>query len=224
MIPTYQIEWIFNHSLKPKNDLSYDAVMYMASNCVPFRQDAAKQISQYIPIHFGGSCTIKKSTTKNTNTNDTTITTTTSTTTTTTTTKSMRHVTGRREKRHDNYKIFSKYKYCLVMENSNVPGYISEKILFGYLGGCVPIYYGTKEIFDVFNPKSFIYYDIHQPQLAIQQLQYLQRNHTAYMDMLYHEPILANGQQTINEYFSLSDTIGNGQLKRKIRTLLGLPP
>ena len=226
MIPTYQREWILNSTLKPKNDGTHNAIMYMASNCVDFRQNAAKQLSQYVNIHFGGSCTIKPL-----KKNGTTIVVSSDTetekadvSTTNTETKNMRHVTGRRDKRYENYKIFSKYKYCLVMENSYVSGYISEKILFGYLGGCVPIYYGTKEVLDVFNPKSFIYYDIHNPQIALKQIQYLQNNHSAYYHMLHNEPILKDGNNTINQYFSLADNVGDGSLKRKIRIMLGLPP
>ena len=62
------------------------------------------------------------------------------------------------------------------------------------------------------------------PLPAITEITYLQTNHTAYLDKLYNEPILANGTQTIDDYFSLADDVGNGSIKRKIRTLLGLPP
>lgn len=39
------------------------------------------------------------------------------------------------EKQHENTELFSRYRYALVMENSDVPGYVSEKILHAFLSG-----------------------------------------------------------------------------------------
>ena len=36
-----------------------------------------------------------------------------------------------------------------------------------------------------------------------------------------NEPILANGQRTIEKYFSFEDTIGDGALKQRVRKKLG---
>ena len=36
---------------------------------------------------------------------------------------------------HNNMELFSKYRYALVMENSDAPGYVSEKILHAFLSG-----------------------------------------------------------------------------------------
>ena len=48
----------------------------------------------------------------------------------------------------------SSYRFALAMENSNMPGYITEKILTAFLVGSIPIYYGTREIFEIFNEVS----------------------------------------------------------------------
>ena len=109
------------------------------------------------------------------------------------------------------------------MENTQAKGYITEKLIFGYLGGCLPIYYGTEEVFEIFNPKSFIFFDVNNPQSALNEIEYLQRNDTAYKERM-DAPILRNGTETVDEFFSLSDAVGNGTLKRKIRTMLGLQP
>jgi hypothetical protein len=122
-----------------------------------------------------------------------------------------------------NYEFFHDFKYCIVMENRKVDGYISEKILNGFLAGCLPIYYGTAEVFDIFNADAFVYYDIDRPHVALDRLRYLENNFTAYLQML-HVPILKNGTQTINDYFSIYPNIGNGQLNHRIRTtMMGLP-
>lgn len=123
----------------------------------------------------------------------------------------------------DNYQFFHKYRFCLVLENAKVGGYITEKILAAFLGGCIPIYYGTLEIFDIFNPKAFVYYDIEDPQRAVELVRQLEQNKSAYQEML-REPILRHGRQTMEDYFSLTDEIvPNAKLKQKIRDLIFRP-
>jgi hypothetical protein len=199
LVSFFPRDLIFNHSYKPKNTQKYAAVLYIASHTIDFRQQAASQISDIIEIHFGGSCHVP--------------------------TKDPRN--GKIVKLDGgwpgNSKFYSDYKYCMVMENSQVEGYITEKLINAYLGGCLPIYYGTEEVFEIFNAKSFIFYDINNPQPALDEIQYLQQNDTAYKERM-NAPILRNGAQTIDEFFSISDDLGNGTLKRKIRTMLGLPP
>ena len=107
------------------------------------------------------------------------------------------------------------------MENTNHEGYITEKILNAYLGGCLPIYYGTKEVFELFHPESFVYYDIRNPEPALQLLKYLYYNETAFHERMRH-PILRHGNETIIKYFSITDKLGGGVLKNRIRTMIGL--
>lgn len=53
--------------------------------------------------------------------------------------------------------LFRDCKFCLCMENTNRPHYITEKILLGFLAGCIPIYCGTRKIYAIINPQAFIY-------------------------------------------------------------------
>jgi hypothetical protein len=122
----------------------------------------------------------------------------------------------------DNFSLYRKYRFCLVMENSVAPGYITEKILTAFLGGCIPIYYGTEEVFDVFNHNAFVFYNVSSPLLALERIRHLEDNETAFLQVSRDEPILAHGNVTIEKFFSLDDSIGNGTLKRKIRIMLGL--
>ena len=39
------------------------------------------------------------------------------------------------DQQHNNMELFSQYRYALVMENADVPGYVSEKILHAFLSG-----------------------------------------------------------------------------------------
>jgi len=53
-----------------------------------------------------------------------------------------------------------KYKYHLVLENNAIKTYWSEKLGDSFLGYCLPIYYGCKNINDYFPEKSIINIDI----------------------------------------------------------------
>ena len=49
----------------------------------------------------------------------------------------------------------------------------------------------------------------------------LERNSDLYEKMT-KEPILVNGNTTIEQYFSFNDEVGNGALKKEMRKRLGL--
>jgi Glycosyltransferase family 10 (fucosyltransferase) C-term len=189
-------ENLFFH--KPINTSRQRFMIYAASHCVRYREEAVYHFSQIKVVDQGGRCggrsgsNLKKASQFQKN-----------------------------KKWQSNHDLFRGYRFCLVLENSSVKGYITEKILNAFLGGCVPIYYGTQDVFEVFNKDAFIFYDINNPQPAIEKVAYLEANRTAYDEIL-TQPALANGNETIDKYFSLSDEIGNGTLKRRIRQLVGL--
>jgi hypothetical protein len=58
---------------------------------------------------------------------------------------------------NDNYKIYQDFKFTFAIENSLNPGYITEKIYLAFQANSVPIYYGPKEILELFNEKTFYY-------------------------------------------------------------------
>ena len=39
---------------------------------------------------------------------------------------------------YTNDALFRHYRFCLVMENTVKPGYITEKIINAFMGGCIP--------------------------------------------------------------------------------------
>jgi len=121
-----------------------------------------------------------------------------------------------------NKSIFNEFRFVIAMETVKSPGYITDKILNVFMSGAIPIYYGTTQIYGIFNPKAFIFYDIDNPQLALERIAYLESNPDAYEAML-NEPILVHGDETIEKYFSFDDSIGNGALKRRVREKLGFP-
>jgi Glycosyltransferase family 10 (fucosyltransferase) C-term len=56
--------------------------------------------------------------------------------------------------------IYAQYNFGFAMENAQVPGYITEKIVNVFRGGAIPIYWGhTETVNKYFNPKAFINID-----------------------------------------------------------------
>jgi GR25 family glycosyltransferase involved in LPS biosynthesis len=54
------------------------------------------------------------------------------------------------------YSFFSTHQFTLSFENSQSPGYITEKVLHAKMAGCVPIYWGAQKTDMDFVPNSFI--------------------------------------------------------------------
>jgi Glycosyltransferase family 10 (fucosyltransferase) C-term len=237
----------FDPAQKPKNKRGARGVIYVASNCVQYRQEAADRISdidpENLPVYYGGQCRGKRATVaaaaaamrmiainnaatavKDKKADDDKDAEQKLATTNSKLLPVPKKLKGRREYQ-ENSKSFRQYRYCLVMENTAKSGYITEKIVYAFLGGCVPIYYGTREVFDVFNKNAFIFYDVQHPELALEKIRYMEmENRSAYDEMLNSQPILANGTDTIERYFSLRDDIGGGKLIRRIRAMLGYNP
>ena len=64
-----------------------------------------------------------------------------------------------------------------------------------------------------------MYFDVNRPQSAVEKVRLLETNSTVYERMM-EEPILAEGESTINKWFSLSDQLGDGALKAKVRAII----
>jgi hypothetical protein len=190
--------WMFDPRQKPHNTGKHNAVIYVSRNCAKHRQSAAKLLSTVLPVHFGGACKVSTSNGKKVS------------------------LSNSRTSHWENWKAYSDYKYCLTMENTLKEGYITEKILLGFMGGCIPIYWGSLEVLDFFNPNAFIYYNTSNPQPAIDEIRRLQADPAAYEEKLHMEPIFRDVTYAMEEIFSLTDLIGNGKLKRQIRARLGI--
>ena len=201
---------IYKPQLKPKNNGKY-FLLYLASHCVMERERAFHQLAQFGTVHYGGSCKGQK-VNRQVPVN-----------------ASIAPFQRQKGEWANNRELFLDYRFALVMENSYQEGYITEKIINAFLGGAVPIYYGTREIFDIFNRDAFVFYDLQHPEEALKKISYLEANRSAYLEVL-QAPILAHGEETIRNYFSFQDEVGGGLLKWRIRSKLGfsrprpLPP
>ena len=197
---------LWDHSRKPINSGKYQGLMYMNRNCQPHREEAVNRISSIMTVYHGSACKGQAAREPNN--------------------PRFQRMPAMPPDRvwTTNRQTYSEYQFCMAMENSKTQQYLSEKILMAFLAGCIPIYYGSDEVFDIFNKDAFVFYNPQDPAPALRQLQYLLQNETAYHDMLHQQPILAHGEDTVRNYFSWSDRIGGGYLKTKLRTVMGLPP
>ena len=51
---------------------------------------------------------------------------------------------------------YKDYKFVIAFENGVVDGYVTEKILNAFYSGAIPVYRGSANINELFNPKAFI--------------------------------------------------------------------
>lgn len=51
---------------------------------------------------------------------------------------------------------YKDYKFVIAFENGVVDGYVTEKILNAFYSGAIPVYHGSANINELFNPTAFI--------------------------------------------------------------------
>jgi hypothetical protein len=86
------------------------------------------------------------------------------------------------------------------------------------VSGVVPVYWGTKEVFDVFNKDAFVYWDVDNPQASLDQLMRLDQDDDAYEKML-STPYLADGQNTVDKFFSYTSDAADG-IRQRVRDMV----
>ncbi len=67
-----------------------------------------------------------------------------------------RHFNNWGEPIKDKLEFLKNYRFNLAFENSQSPGYITEKLIEPLLLGCIPIYWGAPDIIRDFNPDCMI--------------------------------------------------------------------
>eukprot|EP00591_Stephanopyxis_turris_P006866 CAMPEP_0195518732 /NCGR_PEP_ID=MMETSP0794_2-20130614/13581_1 /TAXON_ID=515487 /ORGANISM="Stephanopyxis turris, Strain CCMP 815" /LENGTH=433 /DNA_ID=CAMNT_0040647753 /DNA_START=87 /DNA_END=1388 /DNA_ORIENTATION=+ len=199
---------IFDLERKPKQNSKRHFLLYVTSNCKDFREDAFDHLSHINDVHYGGACRGSRYGANPNVVLNPRI-------------KEAPLISNYHKQGHSkNYEFFSDYRFALVMENAVRDGYITGNIMNAFLSGSIPIWYGTRDVFKVFNANAFVYYDVENPQAAYEQIHHLETNQLAYEEML-SQPILANGAKTMEDFFSLVDVVGHGHLKKKIRNMMG---
>lgn len=91
------------------------------------------------------------------------------------------------------------YKFSIAFENSNYPGYTTEKLPEAAAAGTLPIYWGNSLVDRDFNPRRFLQYqDFRNDEALIERIIELDRDHNQYLDYL-RQPLFYDN--TPNEYY-----------------------
>ena len=92
--------------------------------------------------------------------------------------------------RQSKFDLLKDYKFCLCPENSIYDGYITEKLIDAYAGGCVPIYSGDMSVLRAFNINAFFNY---QEKLNMEWLVQAIKNYDTkdiWYEQMYIQPLL----------------------------------
>ncbi len=106
---------------------------------------------------------------------------------------------------HDEKLAYLKhYRFNLTPENSNAPGYVTEKLLEAIQGGCVPIYWGSDNHPepDVFNQEAIIFIEMGQENHdAVRLVSELNADEKKYMDFACQKRFVEGAEDVIWGYY-----------------------
>lgn len=84
------------------------------------------------------------------------------------------------------------YKFNICFENSSYPGYVTEKLYEAYMGGTIPIYWGSATVEVDFNPRAFLnWYDYGSDEALMKAVIELDQDKDRYREM-YMQPLFSN--------------------------------
>lgn len=91
---------------------------------------------------------------------------------------------------------YEPYKFVIAFENSDILGYITEKLVNPVLARAIPIYFGAPDLFSdgVFNPKSIIHVrDFKNNEDCIQYIKKVDQDPELYLEYL-QQPLFTNNK------------------------------
>ncbi len=97
----------------------------------------------------------------------------------------------------DKLEFCKKYKFALAFENSQTPGYTTEKLVQAFAAQAIPIYWGDPCVVSAFNPNAFINCNNYASlDAVIEEIKRLDTDDEAYLRML-QTPALLDANDTI---------------------------
>lgn len=96
------------------------------------------------------------------------------------------------------------YRFNLTPENSNAPGYVTEKLLEAIQGGCIPIYWGSdnEPDIDVFNKDAIIFFEMGKENPSVVNLiSELNADEKKYMDFSRQRRFVQGAEDTIWHFY-----------------------
>ena len=107
------------------------------------------------------------------------------------------------------FEIMPYYKFALCPENSIYEGYVTEKLIDAYAGGCIPLYSGTISVSEEFNSGAFINYRTFNSMAEfIGQVKYVDNNSQVYTNM-YGQPLLRHKPSLNHALAFMHNIMGN---------------
>jgi len=89
-----------------------------------------------------------------------------------------------------NVETIKPYKFNICFERLSLPGYLTEKIWWGFLARTISLYWGDPTVYESFNKGSFLYRgDYPNDRAFINAIKELDNDDTAYYNMLNTNPI-----------------------------------
>lgn len=189
---------LIQRALKRKSKL----FAYIVSNCVPYREKAYDDIMHLFEtihnditglVHAFGACYGTRPETH------------------------VHHKYSTKERYVGNRHLLPEYKFALVMENEAYDGYVTEKLANAFMGLTVPVYFGSRDVFKVFNKESFVFYDPEAPQAALDEIARLDADPEAYAKKLAATPWTAH---TEDYYFWPDDGMNARALKALVKSII----
>ena len=99
----------------------------------------------------------------------------------------------------DKRSALDNYMFSICVENSNIPDYWTEKISDAYLAYTVPIYFGCTNIDKYFDPKSYIYIDITDVEVASKTISSILENPQIIYES-YFDALCVSREKVLSEY------------------------
>lgn len=124
---------------------------------------------------------------------------------------------------NDKWDAISNYKYHIVLENSSLDDYWTEKLSDAFLGLSYPIYYGCSNIYKYFSADSLSIIDITRPDEAMDKIRSIIKSGTYEKSK---ESILRSRDLVLDEYqlFPLLVKYANNHKKEKRGKLITINP
>lgn len=115
----------------------------------------------------------------------------------------------------DKVRWLNHYRFNLTPENSNVKGYVTEKLLEAIQGGCIPIYWGSDNNpdCDVFNKEAVVFFEMEKDNTStVKLVSELNSDEKLYLDFACQKRFVDGAEDVIWGYYET--------LEKKLREII----
>jgi len=103
----------------------------------------------------------------------------------------------------DKIKYLSTVRFNICPENSDAPGYVTEKVFESIQAGCIPVYWGSGNNPEphILNSDAILFFNRENPNLLYNQVYSLENNSELYSEFIHRKPFIENAEDVIWEKF-----------------------